>query len=271
MVATADPIETSLREVEQARQRVARIRVRQIAAATERDYLKSVAYSWFRSHRPALGTTIPEQAFEHVDAALKSVLDATARSSLKTTYLHALKSAKAALAGLRTAALVPPHAATGAPEQPPDFTALVSDPIMKSILQRRWDECQRCIGASAPLAATVMMGGLLEALFVARANLMTNKAALFRAKSAPINRRTKKPLALPEWTLRPYIDVGAELGWISSSGKDVAAVLRDYRNYIHPEKERSHGVVLNEHDSDMFWDVTKNLVRQLLASSGKVP
>jgi MrcB-like, N-terminal domain len=44
---------------------------------------------------------------------------------------------------------------------------------MKVILERRWNECQRCLRARAPLAATVMMGGLLEALFVARANLMT--------------------------------------------------------------------------------------------------
>jgi hypothetical protein len=95
---------------------------------------------------------------------------------------------------------------------------------------------------------------------------MVNKAPLFRAKATPIDSRTRKPLALPEWTLRPYIDVGAELGWISSSGKDVAAVLRDYRNYVHPEKERAHGVSLNDHDSDMFWEVTKSLARQLLSS-----
>jgi hypothetical protein len=122
------------------------------------------------------------------------------------------------------------------------------------------------MAAGASLAATVMMGGLLEALFVARANLMPNKGPLFRAKTTPIDGKTKKPLALTEWTLRPYIDVGAELGWISSSGKDVAAILRDYRNYVHPEKERAHGINLNEHDSGMFWGVTKNLTHQLLSS-----
>jgi hypothetical protein len=69
---------------------------------------------------------------------------------------------------------------------------------------------------------------------------------------------------LSEWTLRHYIDVGHELGWISRSGKDVAAVLRDYRNYVHPEKQRSHGVTLNAYDSSMFWEVTKSLAQQLL-------
>jgi len=48
----------------------------------------------------------------------------------------------------------------------------------------------------------------------------------------------------------------------------------NYRNYIHPEKERSRGVDLNEHDSGMFWEVTKSLAHQLLVSvsgSAKTP
>jgi hypothetical protein len=116
-----------------------------------------------------------------------------------------------------------------------------------------------------------MMGGLLEALFVARANRMTNKSALFKAKATPLDSKTKKPIDLRDWTLGPYIDVGHELRWITKSGKDVAAVLRDYRNYIHPEKERSHGIVLTPHDSAMLWDVTKNLARQVLESAQQSP
>lgn len=266
MSISADPIEACFREVEQARNRVSRMKVKQVTNADDRDYLKSVAYSWFKSHRPLLVTSIPEDSLEPVDVRLRAIVDATARSSAKSTYLATLKDAKEALASLRGIALIPAHSSPSAPESPPNFTALASDPVMKAILERRWNECQRCIRANAHLAATVMMGGLLEALFVARANRMTNKAPLFRAKTTPIDSKTKKPLALPEWTLRPYIDVAAELGWISSSGKDVAAVLRDYRNYIHPEKERSHGVDLNEHDSGMFWEVTKSLAHQLLAS-----
>jgi hypothetical protein len=137
---------------------------------------------------------------------------------------------------------------------------------MREILERRWDECQRCLDAEAHLAATVMMGGLLEALFVARANRLQDKKPLFTAKATPLDSQTKKPLPLSRWTLQPYLDVGHELGWISSSAKDIAVVLRDYRNYVHPEKERSHGVTLTAHDSDMFWQVTKSLARQLLRS-----
>jgi len=69
--------------------------------------------------------------------------------------------------------------------------------------------------------------------------------------------------------LGPYIDVGHELTWISNSAKHVAVILRDYRNYIHPEKERSHGIALSPDDAVMFWEVTKSLSRELVAMKGE--
>lgn len=268
MKSKPDPIEACIREVDLARARVSKMNGMQVSSSDDRDYLKSVAYAWFRTHRPLLLRRDNVDAIEATDIPMRQVLDATAKRAAKTTYLRALKDAKESLASLRGLTLLSSSPVSANHEEPPDFTALSADPIMKAILERRWRECQRCIQADAPLAATVMMGGLLEALFVARANLMANKAPLFRAKGSPLDHKAKKPLPLTEWTLRPYIDVGEELGWITRSGKDVAAVLRDYRNYVHPEKERAHGITLNEHDSGMFWEVTKSLARQLLESAG---
>ena len=96
-------------------------------------------------------------------------------------------------------------------------------------------------------------------------NRLSDKSPLFKAKATPLDPKTKKPLDnLRDWTLASYLDVGHELKWITRSGKDVGVVLRDYRNYVHPEKERAHGVVLGIEDSSMFWEVTKSLTRQLL-------
>ena len=113
-----------------------------------------------------------------------------------------------------------------------------------------------------------MMGGLLEALFVARARLLSDKSTLFTA-SVPIDPRTGKPIPLQDWMLNTYLKVGHDVRWITRSARDVAAVLGEFRNYVHPEKERRHGVALAEEDSSMLWDVTKRLVGQLLASVGK--
>jgi hypothetical protein len=266
-----DTIEQALLEIDAARRKISSGKSKQITQAVVIDYLKSIAYSWFRTHRPALESALPATSLSSVDGHLQRVLEATSKASSRTTYVASLKEAKAALGILRSDSLTAAVPADTPHEAPPNFSALASDPVMQGILVRRWDECQRCLSAGAHLAATIMMGGFLEALFVARANQLKDKSPLFRSKSAPIDYKSKKPLSLSEWTLRPYIEVGHELGWISRSGKDVAAVLRDYRNYVHPEKERSHGVTLNSHDSAMFWNVTKNLVQQLLASAASAP
>jgi hypothetical protein len=71
-------------------------------------------------------------------------------------------------------------------------------------------------------------------------------------------------LQLREWTLQDYIGVAHELGWITVAAKDVGVVLRDYRNYIHPQKELSHGVSLTTPDAVILWEIGKSISRQLL-------
>lgn len=138
---------------------------------------------------------------------------------------------------------------------------------MRDILTRRWNECAKCVGADAHLAAIVMMGGLLEALFVARANKMPDKTPLVSATNAPKEKATGKTVNYQEWMLDSYIKVGFELKWITESAKDVADKLKEYRNFIHPAKELRYGVTLDLNDSSMFWQVTKALARQLLLSA----
>ena len=107
MSGSTDPIEACFHQVEQARKRVSRLKTKQITNVDDRDYLQSVAYAWFKSHRPLLVASVGEDALETVDVKLKAILDATGRSSAKTTYLAALKNAKDAIASLRGIALVP--------------------------------------------------------------------------------------------------------------------------------------------------------------------
>lgn len=109
-----------------------------------------------------------------------------------------------------------------------------------------------------------MMGGLLESLFLARVNRERSKKPIFTARSAPKDRRTQTPLPLSDWTLRDYIAVAHELRWISQTVRDVSEILRDYRNYIHPQKELSRQVALTTADALMLWSVCKGIAVQLL-------
>ena len=115
-----------------------------------------------------------------------------------------------------------------------------------------------------------MMGGLLEALLLARVNRESDKKPIFTARAAPKDKKgITKPLS--DWMLKDYIDVVAELKWISVSAKDVGAVLRDYRNYIHPYKQLSHGIHIALDDATLFWEISKTISRQIIASTSTVP
>lgn len=260
-------IDEALAEIERAKKRIAKLKVRQIRASDHRDFLKATALSWFRNWRLSLAQQLPNESIASIDQPYHRMLEATERESARSTYTTAIKAAKDALLAARSSALVAGPISRSV-DAPPDFTPLASDSVMQAILTRRWVECGQCLVAEAPLAATIMMGGLLEALFVSRANKLNNKAVLFASAAAPTDAKTKKPLELRQWTLAPYIDVGYELNWISRSAKDIAVVLRDYRNYVHPEKERSHGVVLSLDDAKMLWEVTKGLSKELLSMKG---
>ncbi|MBA3498309.1 MAG: hypothetical protein H0T86_14495 [Gemmatimonadales bacterium] len=112
-----------------------------------------------------------------------------------------------------------------------------------------------------------MMGGLLEGLFLARVNAMTDKKAAFTAKASPKDGTTGDPLPLKEWGLKNYIDVAHELRWMRQTAKDVSGVLRDNRNCIHPQKELSHGLSLDSNDTAMFWPVFSTLADQIIGSA----
>jgi hypothetical protein len=272
-------VEAAIDEVTKARISVSRKQSKQVSSADEIDQLKSVAFAWFQTHRPIVVSWPSPPDLSTVDAAYKSVMDSTGGYAARTTYSQALLKAKRALVEVRGLVIAGLHSSasptrnTGAAhttDAPPNFSQLVADATMQAILARRWDEVQKCISSKANLAATVMMGGLLESLLLARINGSLDKPAVFKSKTAPQD-KTGKTVGLPEWKLVHMVDVAHELGWITKSAKDVGHVLRDFRNYIHPHKEHTDGVLISEDDACIFWEVTKAISRQMLGSVGKSP
>jgi len=268
MPTPSEAIDAAIQEVQTARSLVSKIKAKQVTGVDAIASLKATALTWFNTHRTVVTVGAPSTDVEPADRHYTIILDSTAKFAARQTYLTALADAKAALITIRVIVLKAPMAAGGNTDDlAPDFSPLAGNQEIRDILTRRWHECSKCVNADAHLAAIVMMGGLLEALFVARANKMPVKDPLINAKSAPKDKSTGKILNYQEWMLDSYIKVAHELKWITESAKDVADVLKEYRNYIHPEKERRHGVVLALNDSSMFWQVTKALVRQLLMSA----
>ncbi len=258
----ADTVSKALDELERARKNVRAVKNRQVKGVDDRLSLRATALAWFHSHRPSVLNNAEPSLLAEVDAAYHIILSGADRNTGKKAYLDAMKSAKRALIDMRAHLVVVDTTTDAAP----DFSPLTTNADMLQILERRWIECTKCVSVKAHLAAIVMMGGLLEALFVARAKQFPDKSILFSATSVPKNQKTGVALPLQEWMLNSYLQVGHDVKWITKSARDLAAVLGEYRNYVHPEKEHRHGVALGQEDSAILWDVTKNLVAQLIAS-----
>jgi hypothetical protein len=267
MPSAHEAIDAAIGEIDRIRRLLKRGGSPQVRSTDERDVIRATCLAWFNNHRPDLRQVIGEDLLQTTDSSYKGILAAADRATARRTYDEWLKGLRRLVSDLRSHAVAPPSAAKLTPESPPTFDSLVPDPAMRKVLSRRWEECTKCVSAKAPLAATVMMGGLLEALLLARVHRESDKSSVFRAVSAPRDVKTGKSLMLQEWTLRSYIDVAHELGWITSSAKDLGEVVRDYRNYIHPHKELTHGVHLGDHDARLFWEVAKGISRQLLETA----
>jgi hypothetical protein len=263
MQEVSDALDMAIDAVTRLRNALRKRTNRQVRGADERMVVKATAMAWFRTQKLSAANLAHEALFLSVDQAFAALLEYSDQNTMRQKYIQLLAVLKADLVKLRSRTML----ATPTSARPPDFTQLISDPPMLAILTRRWTETLACMRVDAHLAATVMMGGLLEALLLARVNRLTDLKPVFTARTAPKD-KSGKARPLKDWGLKDYLDVANELGWIRQSAKDVGQVLRDYRNYIHPEKERSHGISVDSHDSAMFLAVFGSLAEQVIASVG---
>lgn len=237
----------------------------------ERDIIRATALAWFNNHRKSLMTIFSESDLSEIDKAYQVVLLASHKDSVRSKYVSILKTISTLLADVRATNVVQLSAAprtapaSASEDLPPDFAQLVKDQQMKTLLEKRWTECNLCVQAGAPLATIVMVGGFLEALLLGRIHREANKAPVYTAAAAPRDSAGKTRI-LNEWTLQNYIDVAHELKWITVTTRDVGDILRDYRNYIHPYKELSKQVSLTSSDAALLWVIGKTIARQILSS-----
>jgi hypothetical protein len=269
MTPAQQAIDSALHEADRLKKLIAKGKSKQVVADDERRVVKATALTWFGNHRQAILGSLSSDALVKVDDEYKALIASSERATTRKRVLDSVKSLRRELADIQShhalalsASGNPSPASTN--DAPPNFAQLVSDASMRGILSNRWQECIRCVNADAPLAATVMMGGLLEALLLAKINQLADKSPVINAKAAPKDKKTNKTLNLTSWTLADYIAVAHELKWITKTTHDVGGVMREYRNYVHPQKEHSHGVSLTPADARTLWEIAKSISRQIL-------
>lgn len=152
------------------------------------------------------------------------------------------------------------------PLPPPDFLRLKIEPFLGGILSERWNETQRCFDSGAYLAATILMGTMLEGILLAAIQKFPKEANT--SKVAPKDVRSGKIKNFAEWSLSEMINVVHDLGWIDLDVKKFSHSLRDFRNIIHPYQQMILQTFPDKDTCGISWLVvqaaTNDLSRKLI-------
>lgn len=152
------------------------------------------------------------------------------------------------------------------PLPPPDFLRLKIEPGLGEILAERWNETQRCFDNGAFLAATILMGTMLEGILLSVFQRFPKEANT--SKTAPKDAQNGNVKYFAEWSLSEMINVAHDLGWIDLDVKKFSHSLRDFRNIIHPYQQMILRAFPDKDTCEISWLVvqaaTNDLSRKLV-------
>ena len=143
----------------------------------------------------------------------------------------------------------------------PDFTKLVTDPNLASILEGRWREANLAYGVGAYISAVIQLGSILEGVLLAKAE--ANRRVAMTSSSAPTDKKTGATLPLDQWKLASLIAVAHAVGWLGKDVKDFSIALREYRNFVHPNVQRTQRFDPDVGTCDVAWAVTSAALADL--------
>ena len=258
---THNHLQVTIEEVKKLYSLLKKSKQIQIRSNEEKNHIKAVAYSWYENHRKHLINSIAENDQNQIDLFFEQLLQLSEKQPARQKVQSILKQLRDKLAKTHIQSLKEP---SNHFNRTLNFSSLVSDEKMQNILQNRWKEIGKCLSVSANLSAVIMMGGILEGLLMAKVNAFSDKDKLFKCKSIPLSSKSQKKIPLNQWTLKIYIEVAYEIGWISRGAKDVGAILRDYRNLIHPQKELTQKFHISSQDAQLFSKITFAIIEELL-------
>ena len=147
------------------------------------------------------------------------------------------------------------------PLPPPDFLNLKLEPGLGEILADRWDEAQKCLNAEAHLAATIVMGSMLEGMLLAVLQKFPQEAN--KSKAAPHDPRTDKVRYFGDWALSDMINVAHEVGWLDLDVKKFSHALREFRNLIHPYQQMVVKTFPDKDTCEISWLVVQAAANDL--------
>ncbi|WLQ37741.1 hypothetical protein P8A18_31775 [Streptomyces castrisilvae] len=154
--------------------------------------------------------------------------------------------------------LVPCDPALAHPGQhaPLELKATMSDIIgderMAALLEHRLDEARTCFANGAHVAATIMLGSLLEGVLL---------SAVQERDATLLGNKSPRNIGLQE-----LIDICRKAGWIDADVTSFSHALRDYRNFIHPHREYREAYRPDRDTFNVSWQVVNGALNDLAAT-----
>ena len=143
----------------------------------------------------------------------------------------------------------------------PDFS-FITDPDLRSIIERDYAEIPTCLEAGAWKAATVMSGSVMEALLLDA--LLTAEAKAKQSHKAPKDKRGKVIEDLARWTLNTMIEVAIDLQLLRRDPLGLTSHgVREYRNLIHPGAEIREAIVAEREEAMATRAALDLIIKQL--------
>ncbi len=140
------------------------------------------------------------------------------------------------------------------------FPKVSDDEALQTVLRDRWLEAAKCLDAEAYLAATVMIGSVMEGALLARAH--QHIADVMQAASAPKD-RSGNPRPLSEWRLDRLVQVSRELNWTPTIMAHFMDVIKTLRNLVHPWEELTRRETPDRAVARLCYRTVESLLEQL--------
>lgn len=135
------------------------------------------------------------------------------------------------------------------------------DSRVSQIIKLRLKEIETCIGGEAPLASILLTGSIMEGIFLGMATAYPQQ--FNKSFSAPKEKDTGKVRMFPNWTLNNFIDVSFEVGLLKQDVKEFSHVVRDFRNYIHPNEQLRSAFFPDNQTAIICFQVLKAAIYQI--------
>ncbi len=128
------------------------------------------------------------------------------------------------------------------------------------ILNSRIVEAENCLRSNSSLAVIFLCGSILEGILLGIA--LKDPQKFNQAENSPKDKSgTVKRFNC--WSLSEFIDVAYNLGFLTPDIKKFSHALREFRNYIHPFKQKESNFSPDNHTAEICLQVLKAAIASI--------